>query len=164
MLRKCSSCSLLMYCSPRLTMYGCTLRGPASRLPGSMDSASSGSLAPAGAARLLSGGAGGTGRGGFFASTAAGAGGACGASSGLRGATATLLRAGATASGRAGRPGSLRVTAFLTVERLTAFLPFADFGAALLAVINGSSKQLRPLKNARLYRRLPACTGACDRL
>ena len=36
--RKCSSCSLLMYCSPRLTMYGCTLRGPASRLPGSTPS------------------------------------------------------------------------------------------------------------------------------
>ena len=34
-LRKCSSCSLLMYCSPRLAMYGGTLRGPASRLPGS---------------------------------------------------------------------------------------------------------------------------------
>src|ERR1700722_20031766 len=34
-----------MYCSPRLTMYGWTLRGPASRLPGSGASFSSVSLA-----------------------------------------------------------------------------------------------------------------------
>src|SRR5688572_17238361 len=33
--RKCWSCSLFMYASPRLVMYGVTLRGPASRLPAS---------------------------------------------------------------------------------------------------------------------------------
>src|SRR5262245_33395515 len=44
MLRKCSSCSLFMYCSPRLAMYGCTLRGPARRLvsPMSLSSPSAG--------------------------------------------------------------------------------------------------------------------------
>src|SRR5688572_20545479 len=41
MLRKCSSCTLFMYASPRLAMYGVTLRGPASRLPASSDSSPS---------------------------------------------------------------------------------------------------------------------------
>src|ERR1700722_15561618 len=42
---KCSSCSLLMYCSPRRAMYGLTLRGPARRLAdpdGSLSPSSSG--------------------------------------------------------------------------------------------------------------------------
>src|SRR4051812_22452723 len=49
MLRKCSSCSLFMYASPRLVMYGVTLRGPASRLPGSTLSSPSLSAARAAA-------------------------------------------------------------------------------------------------------------------
>src|SRR6185436_9360997 len=44
-LRKCSSCSLFMYASPRLVMYGVTLRGPASRLPASGASSASLSFA-----------------------------------------------------------------------------------------------------------------------
>src|ERR1035441_4861748 len=38
---KCVSWCLLMYCSPRLATYGCTLRGPDRRLPGSELSPSS---------------------------------------------------------------------------------------------------------------------------
>jgi len=41
---------LLMYCSPRLTMYGCTCADTASRLPGSIVSPSSPSAFTAGAA------------------------------------------------------------------------------------------------------------------
>src|SRR5262245_127924 len=41
MSRKCWSCSLFMYASPRLVMYGVTLRGPASKLPASMVSSAS---------------------------------------------------------------------------------------------------------------------------
>jgi len=55
------------------------------------------------------------------------------------------------------RTGSaLRATAFLTTGRLAAFLPFADFGAGLLAGINGSSKQHQPREERAI---IPADPG-----
>src|ERR1700730_11420922 len=159
MKRKCSSCCLLMYCSPRLTMYGCTLRGPASRLPGSMVSPSSPSAFTAGAAAerfaviivaVAGGGAvAAPARSGFLGSTGGSppvagtaARGFFGAPTGLRAcATAALTRSGS----------GLRPTAFLTAGRLAAFLPFADLGAGLLAGINGSSKRHQPREETRDY-------------
>jgi hypothetical protein len=47
------------------------------------------------------------------------------------------LRAG-SAAGRARAASGLRATAFLTADRLTGFLPFADFGTGRLAAINNS--------------------------
>src|SRR5712675_3675515 len=66
-----------MYCSPRLAMYGLTLRGPASRLPGSAASCSSISTGPRGNSRsvvVVATGGGGARRG----ATVARAGAACG--------------------------------------------------------------------------------------
>ncbi len=172
--RKCSSCCLLMYCSPRLTMYGCTLRGPARRLPGSIASPSSPSAFTAGATAELErvaviivavagGGAVATpARSGLFSSTGGAAPAAGGtAATGFFGG-ATVLRTCATAA--LARTGSaLRPTAFLTAGRLAAFLPFADFGAGLLAGINGSSKQHQPREERAIIPADPGvyrCSGA----
>ena len=95
MLRKCSSCSLLMYSSPRLTMYGCTLRGPASRLPGSTASPSSTSGPAADGAPRGRRRAAGAGRGRARPAGAA----ACAASAPVRGGRRA---AGAAARGRCG--------------------------------------------------------------
>src|SRR3984893_1392552 len=171
MKRKCSSCCLLMYCSPRLTMYGCTLRGPASRLPGSMVSPSSPSAFAAGAAAerfaliivaVAGGGAvAAPARGAFLGSPFASPPAPGTAGSGFFGA-AEVLRACATAA--LTRTGSaLRPTAFLTAGRLVAFLPFADLGAGLLAGIKGSSNSISLVKDARLYRPTPGCTGVLAR-
>jgi hypothetical protein len=75
-----------------------------------------------------------------------------------RGAGAAPLRA-CVATARARLASLLRATTFLTGDRLAAFLPLADFGAGLLAGINDSYRQISPLKNARLYRPTPVCTG-----
>src|ERR1700686_4672440 len=164
MKRKCSSCCLLMYCSPRLTMYGCTLRGPASRLPGSIVSPSSPSAFTAGAAAerfavLIVAVAGGgavaaPARSGLLGSPGGPPPGGGTAGSGFFGAT-TVLRACATAP--LTRTGSaLRPSAFLTAGRLAAFLPFVAFGAGLLAGINGSSKQHQPREERAI---IPADPG-----
>jgi hypothetical protein len=75
---------------------------------------------------------------------------------------ATVLRACAAAA--LTRTGSaLRPTAFLTAGRLAAFLPFADFGAGLLAGINGSSKQHQPREERAIIPADPGlyrCSGA----
>src|ERR1700730_2281103 len=160
--RKCSSCCLLMYCSPRLTMYGCTLRGPASSLPGSIVSPSSTSALTAGAATELArvavimvavagvGAVAVPARSGLLSSTGGVPPAAAGtAATGFFGA-ATVLRACATAA-LACTGSALRPTAFLTAGRLAAFLPFADFGAGLLAGINGSSKRHPPREETRDY-------------
>src|SRR5260370_16439489 len=162
--RKCSSCCLLMYCSPRLRMYGFTVRGPASRLPGSIVSPSSPSAftACATAARfavimvaVAGGGAGGAAtRSGLLTSTGGGGAGAGRGARGFFGAAAVLRACPAAALTR---PGSgLRPSAFLTAGRLAAFLPFADLGAGLLAGINGSSKQHQPRKERAI---IPADPG-----
>src|SRR3984893_3075784 len=162
MKRKCSSCCLLMYCSPRLTMYGCTLRGPASSLPGSIVSPSSTSALTAGAATELArvavimvavagvGAVAVPARSGLLSSTGGVPPAAAGtAATGFFGA-ATVLRACATAA-LACTGSALRPTAFLTAGRLAAFLPFADLGAGLLAGINGSSKRHQPREETRDY-------------
>src|SRR5580704_17584446 len=157
MLRKCSSCSLLMYCSPRLTMYGCTLRGPASRLPGSSDSPSSAS-ALTGAGRGAEGTAEavtGSARARGFLISISGWGAAV--TAGFLGATAVLRTCALTGRGRA--PSGLRASGLRAGGRLTGFLPFADFGAGFLAAIKDSSESCpASLKNARLYRRTWGCT------
>ena len=171
MLRKWSSCSLLMYCSPRLAMYGLTSRGPARRLPGSSPSLSSPSV-PAAALWARTGvswglGAGGVtaigaaGRRGFFISATGspGASVACTAFA-LRGTVGVLLRACPTTTTLARALSGLRPSALRAAGRLAAFLPLGDLAAGLLTGINGSSKNgTRLVKNARLYRPTPACTG-----
>src|SRR5580765_7470718 len=157
MVRKCSSCSLLMYCSPRLTMYGCTLRGPASRLPGSRPSPSSAS-AFTGAGGLR--GAGGATAVALRAVSFLGASGAASAAAigrcaaGFLGSTAFLRACVATT--RARGASGLRATAFRAGGRLTAFLPFAAFGAGLFAGINDSSKQHGPREERAI---IPAHLG-----
>src|SRR5215469_16443867 len=127
--------------------YGCTLRGPASRLPGSTPSLSS--LSAGGALRagfsavggtLEDGSGGAAGRSAFRASSAASASGAWTAGAGLRGVAITVgfLRGCGAAPMRGRGASGLRTTGFLVGGRLAAFLPFADFGAGLLADINDS--------------------------
>ena len=77
---------------------------------------------------------------------------------GLRAGT-TALRACVATTVRVRGASGLRATALRTTGRLAVFLPFADFGAGLLAGINGSSKQLCLIKeraiipaDPRLYR------------
>src|SRR3569833_387788 len=174
--RKCSVCSLLMYCSPRLTMYGWTLRGPASRLPGSTPSLSSFSAAliawddrAARECARTSLGA----LGDSFGATSSGAAGPAlrismvssvfvelGASAAFNGAE-TGFRTGAAAA-VTGSAGSLRATtAFFTAAgRLAAFLPIAAYGAGLLAGVGRSSHQklMGHKMDGRLYRRNGGCT------
>src|SRR5256886_4222940 len=161
--RKCSSCCLLMYCSPRLAMYGCTLRGPASRLPGSIVSPSSPSAFTAGAAAerfaaiivaVAGGGVAGATRRGFLSSTGGALPAAGRAARGFFGSAAVLRGCPAAALTRTG--SGLRPTAFLTAGRLAGFLPFADLGAGLLAGINGSSKQHQPREERAI---IPADPG-----
>jgi len=52
-----------------------------------------------------------------------------------------LLRGWDATTARARAVSGWRAIAFLTAGRLAAFLPFADFGAGLLAGINGSYNQ-----------------------
>src|SRR5437016_11474720 len=136
MLRKWSSCSLLMYCSPRLAMYGWTLRGPASRLPGSTSSASSPSAVAAGAGptRLppsievaaRGGLAGAPGRSGFLVSAAGSLAAAGAAAPGFFGGGAVLCGGDATALPRSG--SGLCAVGFLTAGGLAAVLHLADLG------------------------------------
>src|SRR6516165_8912592 len=145
MLRKWSSCSLFMYSSPRLTMYGLTSRGPARRLPGSIPSLSSPSVFRAGAAgRALAGwgvGAGGGVATGFFISAAGSPAASSGCATGaLRGGAARAVLRPWAATTRTLAASGLRGSALRTTVRLAAFLPLVDFGAGLLAGINRSSK------------------------
>src|SRR2546430_3964364 len=100
-----------MYCSPRLAMYGWTLRGPASRLPGSIVSPSSPSAFTACPAErfaviMVAVAGAGPARGGFLSSTGASPPAAGTAAGGLFGA-ARLLRGGAAAALAPTRPGLL---------------------------------------------------------
>src|SRR3569833_1849221 len=174
--RKCSVCSLLMYCSPRLTMYGWTLRGPASRLPGSTPSLSSFSAALIAwddrAARVCARTSLGA-LGDSFGATSSGAAGPAlrismvssvfvemGSSAAINGAE-TGIRTGAAAA-ETGSAGSMRATtAFFTAAgRFVFFLPFAAVGAGFLAGIERSShqKHMGLMKDGRFYRRNGGCT------
>src|SRR5579863_488653 len=155
MLRKCSSCSLLMYSSPRLAMYGWTLRGPASRLPGSAASASSPSPAAGGIVRPTREVAALGGRGAGRSGLRSCAGSAAAGAALRRGAGAAPLRA-CVATARARLASPLRATTFLTGDRLAAFLPLADFGAGLLAGINDSYRQHQPFEERAI---IPADPG-----
>jgi len=75
-------------------------------------------------------------RGGFLSSTGASPLAAGAAAGGFFGAAGVLRGCAAAALTRTG--SGLWPTAFLTAGRLVAFLPLADFGAGLLAGINGS--------------------------
>src|SRR3984957_14983484 len=97
-----------MYCSPRLTIYGWTLRGPASRLPGSRLSFSSASLA-------LLGGGGATGRGGAALLSGTGL---AGGDSVRSAAGRRIVSTGSALVGVLRAPGAdLRVTEAATGER-----------------------------------------------
>ena len=183
MLRKCSSCSLFMYASPRLVMYGVTLRGPASRLPASSDSSASSSFGGGarrgsdasrrrdairghddalGRWRLADGLGNGRGAGGWLGAGA--------------GFTATRLSPGAR---RLGAAGALVAAGFAAVLAATgfvagffavnlgfsAFFGLAGFAAARLVGIvcrsRPESRRGAGLQDAGLYRRVFACTVAC---
>src|SRR5690606_9661963 len=163
--RKCSSCSLLMYCSPRRGMYGFTLRGPASRfvLGASWLSRSSASLLvslsreigitglAAMIARAGAAGAGfGSGFGGVALATASLAGFAFG---GLAvGVALADLAAGLAALGRCAAAGLLRSTDFFagaaffadSVFLTTVFLAFVAFADGFFAAIERASAPCRP--------------------
>src|SRR5258706_322105 len=114
-----------MYCSPRLAMYGLTLRGPASRLPGSAASCSSTSTVPRGSSRMIVVAAGGTGtrRG----ATAARAGAVRGA--GVFAATVAGRAAGRAATG-AGRVRRVEAGALRACVRCAAGLRRLERAAA----------------------------------
>src|SRR6185503_980641 len=162
--RKCSSCSLPMYCSPRRGMYGLTLRGPASRLvlETSGLSASSASLPPAASRSLRFRGVtglAGVGLAGIvalaragFDATVAGAGCALtaagfgtGAGAGLATGFATAFGLGAglaltTSTGFFAGAAFLAESAFFAMVFL-AFVAFAGFLAAILRSLRALSER-----------------------
>src|SRR5688572_6765642 len=186
--RKCSVCSLFMYCSPRRGMYGLTLRGPASRLVLATSGPSPSSASPPAVSRSfkfkgVTGLAGivglagtvvaartgfeGTVAGAGCALTAAGFGG--GAAVGLAAGFATAFGLGAglafatTAGGFLAGAAFLSESAFFAMVFL-AFVAFAGFLAAILrslpgAVRNRSIADVDLKRGARLYRRRLAGTG-----
>src|SRR5690349_1988793 len=182
MLRKCSSCSLFMYASPRLVMYGVTLRGPASRLPASGLSSESLSLAAARAALARPGDEGtplavttmrseggdlrmACATGVAFAGAAwAAAGFAAGLAGGARG-----LAAAAGVFGAAGFAAVLAATGFVAGFfavnlGFSTFFGLAGFAAARLVGMSVSlqarSGRGAGLQDAGLYRRVLGCTAA----
>src|SRR5262245_19356189 len=184
MLRKCSSCSLFMYASPRLVMYGVTLRGPASRLPASISSSESLSLAaargvfatpgdegtPVAVTTMRSDGgdlrmacATGVELAGLAAWAGAGftAAGLAGAATGLAAAAGVLVAAGFAAVLAA----TGFVAGFFAVNLgFSTFFGLAGFAAARLVGIS-VSLQARiqkgaGLQDAGLYRRVFGCTAA----
>src|SRR6185436_12392197 len=160
--RKCSVCSLFMYCSPRRGMYGLTLRGPASRLVLETSGLSPSSASPPAAAsrslmfRGVTGLAGIVGLAGIaavartgFAGTLAAegcgltaAGFGTGAGVGLAAGFATALGLGAglglaTAAGFFAGAAFLAESAFFAMVFL-AFVAFAGFLAAILRSLPGT--------------------------
>ena len=182
---KCSSCSLLMYCSPRRAMYGLTLRGPARRLaePDSSPSSSLGgmrvgmtkgresNLTVGGALSALAAGPLVTADTSFAGAAPGDLGRAGEAVLGVSCLVSCLTGVGFVV-GLCGftvtfdvcfKPGDARAAFLATtaVLRTAAFfgIAFPGFFAALLAFFEGIWCLRLQRESARLYRRNTRCTG-----